>query len=90
MAKILYLFLFVIPSGVLGAAFSFASEPIYVTYAEAPRLWGSTVMGDQAIAGGIMWVPGWAIYFVALSIVFAVWMQREDQAGMEQAGPSSR
>ena len=90
MAKILYLFLFIIPSGVLGAAFSFAPQPIYVTYAEAPRLWGSTVMGDQAIAGGIMWVPGWAIYFVALSIVFAVWMQREDQADMEQAGPSSR
>jgi cytochrome c oxidase assembly factor CtaG len=38
-------------------------------------------MDDQAIAGGIMWVPGWAIYFVALSIVFAIWMRREDAAG---------
>jgi len=79
LAKVLYLFLFVIPNGVLGAAFAFAPQPIYVTYAEAPRLWGSTAMGDQAVAGGIMWVPGWAVYFVALSIVFAVWMQREDQ-----------
>jgi len=90
LAKVLYLFLFVIPNGVLGAAFSFAPQPIYTTYAEAPRLWGSTVMGDQAVAGGIMWVPGWAVYFVALSIVFAVWMQHEDRAGAEQADSSSR
>jgi putative membrane protein len=90
LAKVLYLFLFVIPSGVLGAAFSFAPQPIYETYAKAPRLWGTTVMGDQAVAGGVMWVPGWAVYFVALSIVFAVWMQHEDRAGAEQADSSSR
>jgi putative membrane protein len=81
LVKVLYLFLFVIPSGVLGAVFAFAPQPLYATYAQAPRLWDTTVMGDQATAGGIMWVPGWAIYFVALSIVFAVWMRREDRAG---------
>jgi putative membrane protein len=77
--KVLYLFLFVIPSGVLGAVIAFAPQPLYAAYAAAPRLWGLGVMDDQAIAGGIMWVPGWAIYFVALSIVFAAWMRREEQ-----------
>lgn len=81
LAQVVYLFLFVIPSGVLGAVFAFAPQPLYAYYTEVPRLWGSTVMGDQATAGGIMWVPGWAIYFVALSIVFALYMQREEQAG---------
>jgi len=81
LAQIVYLFAFVIPSGVLGAVFAFAPEPIYQTYVQAPRLWGLDVMGDQAIAGGIMWVPGWAIYFTALSIVFAVWMRREEKVG---------
>lgn len=80
LAKIVYLFLFVIPSGILGAVFAFAQQPIYATYAAAPRLWGLTVLDDQALAGGIMWVPGWAIYFAALSIVFAVWMRKEDSA----------
>ena len=81
LAQIVYLFLFVIPSGVLGAVFAFAQTPIYSTYAQAPRLWGLDAMADQATAGGIMWVPGWAIYFTALSIVFALWMRREDANG---------
>ena len=81
LAKIAYLFAFVLPSGVLGAAFAFARQPIYATYASAPRLWGLSPMDDQALAGGIMWIPGWAIYFVALSIVFALWMRREEQSG---------
>jgi len=78
LAKIVYLFLFVIPSGILGAVFAFAQQPIYATYAAAPRLWNLTALDDQALAGGIMWVPGWAIYFVALSIVFAIWIRKED------------
>lgn len=81
LAKIVYLFLFVIPGGALGAVFAFAQQPIYALYANAPRLWDLTVLDDQALAGGIMWVPGWGIYFVALSIVFAAWMKREEEAG---------
>ncbi|MGH7462218.1 MAG: cytochrome c oxidase assembly protein [Longimicrobiales bacterium] len=78
LAQIVYLFLFVIPSGVIGAVFAFAQVPIYAYYAGVPRLWSLTVLDDQALAGAIMWVPGWAIYFVALSIVFAAWMKREE------------
>jgi putative membrane protein len=78
-AKIVYLFLYVIPSGILGAIFAFAQAPLYPYYAGvATRLWELSVLDDQALAGAIMWVPGWAIYFIALSIVFAVWMNRED------------
>jgi putative membrane protein len=90
LAQIVYLFLFVVPSGILGAAFAFARQPIYPYYVDAPRLWNLTMMDDQALAGGIMWVPGWAIYFVALSIVFAVWMRREEQAGEGQATQAPR
>jgi len=89
LAQVVYLFLFVIPSGVLGAVFAFAPQPLYAYYTEVPRLWGTTVMGDQATAGGIMWVPGWAIYFVALSIVFAVWMRREEREGAQPATPNT-
>lgn len=83
LAKIVYLFLFVVPSGIIGALFAFAQQPIYSYYVDAPRLWGLSVMEDQALAGGIMWVPGWAIYFVALSIVFALWMRQEEAAGKQ-------
>ena len=87
LAQVVYLFLFVIPSGILGAIFAFADRPLYTYYTEVPRLWGMTVMGDQATAGGIMWVPGWTVYFVALSVVFAVYMRREEQAGGQPTAP---
>jgi putative membrane protein len=89
MAQIVYLFLYVIPGGVLGAAFAFADRPLYAAYANAPRVWNLTPLDDQALAGGIMWVPGWAIYFVALSIVFAVWMKREDQSTTHPTQPTT-
>lgn len=83
-AKIVYLFLYVIPSGILGAIFSFAQVPLYPYYASVTtRLWELSVLDDQALAGAIMWVPGWAIYFIALSIVFALWMNREDAAAKQ-------
>jgi putative membrane protein len=48
LAKIVYLFLFVVPSGILGAVFAFAQQPIYPFYVDAPRLWDLSVLEDQA------------------------------------------
>ena len=42
----------------LSAVLSFSDHVIYSSYALAPRLWGISALGDQAAAGGIMWVPG--------------------------------
>ena len=41
------------------------------THAAAPRLFGTTALGDQASAGVIMWVPG-SIAFLVPAVVVAV------------------
>lgn len=44
--------------GLLGALLTFAPEPMYLHHFVAPVAWGLTPLGDQQLAGLIMWVPG--------------------------------
>ena len=74
LAQMLYLFAHTLPSGVLGAMFTFAGSPIYPHYADAPRVWSSlTPVADQELGGVIMWVIGGSFYLVAFAIVFLRW-----------------
>ncbi len=78
--QILYLFLDAIPSTVLGAIFVFGTEVLYPAYASAPRIIGASALDDQMVAGLIMAMPGAMIYLIALSIVFFLWLGREEHA----------
>lgn len=55
----------------LCAILAFTEHVLYPTYAAAPRLFGTTALGDQASAGVIMWVPG-SIAFLVPAVVVAV------------------
>src|ERR1700722_13190237 len=48
----------------LSAFLIFSKHVVYPTSELAPRLWGISGLGDQAIAGGIMWVPGSIVFLV--------------------------
>lgn len=78
--QILYLFLDAVPSTILGAIFVFATEVMYPAYAAAPRIFGISALDDQLFAGLMMAMPGAMIYLAALSIVFFLWIGREEQA----------
>lgn len=72
--QMLYLFAHTLPSGVLGAMFTFAGEAIYPRYANAPRVWDAlTPVLDQELGGVIMWVIGGTFYLGAFAIVFLRW-----------------
>jgi putative membrane protein len=73
--QILYLFLSCQPMVVLGALFTFASQPLYAPYAAAPRLFGISALTDQQLGGLIMWIPGSLVYLGVLSVVFFVWVE---------------
>jgi putative membrane protein len=75
---LLYLFLESLPPTILGALITFAGEPLYPSYAAAPRLWGLSVAIDQQLGGLIMWIPGALVYFVVLTGVFFRWLNREE------------
>ena len=75
--RLLYVCLQTIPSGLIGALITLSSGALYTTYAMAPRITALSPRADQQLAGLIMWIGGWAIYFVVLTIVFFAWANRE-------------
>jgi putative membrane protein len=77
-AQLLYFFVLPIPTSIVGALITFAGDPLYSSYADAPRLWGLSASLDQEIAGLLMWVPGKLIFWTAMGIAFFRWFSDED------------
>jgi len=59
-----YLFLGMFPSGALAAFLVFCDRVIYPSYATVHSIFGISAIGDQVIAGGLMWVLGAFIYLI--------------------------
>jgi putative membrane protein len=72
----MYLFLQSLPPTVLGALMSLTSTVLYPTYELAPRITIWTAIQDQTVAGLVMWLPGALGYFVVLSGIFYVWVEK--------------
>jgi putative membrane protein len=73
----LYLFLGQIPMQILGAIITFADQPLYTWYQNAPRTWGISVLDDQKLGGLLMWVPGNMWIWGAMSVLFFQWARKE-------------
>lgn len=69
LAMVPYLLLADVQTSILSAIFSFGSEPLYETYALAPRISSLSALEDQALAGALMWVPGTVVLLTALLAV---------------------
>jgi putative membrane protein len=80
----LYLFLNAMFMMVLGIVFTFAPDPFYAPYTQAPRLWGMSAAADQQVGGLIMWYPGNLPYAVLLVTRFYQWFDGADPGRMEQ------
>jgi putative membrane protein len=83
--QLLYICFQTIPSGLIGALITLNDGVLYATYAAAPRVTALSPRADQQLAGLIMWVGGWAIFFVVLTIVFFVWAGREQARTLRTA-----
>ena len=78
-ARILYLFLQMPQNTFLGLVIYMAGEPLYRHYVTTVRTWGPTPLADQQVAGGLMWVIGDVIFFIAILGVVAAWMRSEER-----------
>jgi len=59
----------------LAVVLAFAQSPVYPAYGtEAHRPGGLSALGDQAIAAGVMWVPGSLAYSIAFVIFGYRWL----------------
>lgn len=64
-----YLLFADIQNTALSAFLIFSERVLYPTYAAVPRLWGISVMEDQAAAGAIMWVPGSMLFLIPVAVL---------------------
>lgn len=81
--QMLYIFLQTVPGGLVGAMIALTDSVLYRTYAEAPRITALSARADQQLAGLIMWIGSWALFFVVLTIVFFVWAKHDQVQGLE-------
>ena len=77
--RMLYLFAFSIPMSIISAIISLAPEAMYPWYVASPRVWNISALDDQQLGGLIMWVPGMIVFWLAITVVFFRWSNREDR-----------
>ncbi|MGH7469830.1 MAG: cytochrome c oxidase assembly protein [Longimicrobiales bacterium] len=78
-ARMLYLFALGIPMSVVSALITLSADVLYAWYSEAPRVFRLSALDDQQMGGLIMWVPGMMVYWVAITILFFRWSNREER-----------
>jgi putative membrane protein len=78
--RVVYLLLAMPQQSFLGLAIHQADDPLYPHYQTLARNWGPTVLGDQHLAGTIMWVAGDFLFIGALVFAVLAWMRHEQRA----------
>jgi putative membrane protein len=82
-AAVFFVFTTAIHTGILGAMLTFASGPLYPIYSAPAARRGIDMLGDQQIAGLLMWIPAGVVLTLTGLALFAAWIgesARRDQA----------
>ena len=76
--QMIYLLFMSIAQIVVFAPITFAEQPIYEYYVQAPSIWGIDDITDQQVGGLIMKVGGGALFMTLLVLTFFRWHSREE------------
>lgn len=79
-AAVLFAFGGALQGTVLGALMTLARAPWYRAHAGGPESFGATLLGDQQLAGLLMWVPGGLVYLAAGLASFAACLRAAREA----------
>lgn len=69
-APVIYMLVTKLFVGMLGIVITFAPDPLYDFYVDAPRVWGLTPLDDQGLAGAIMAVEQSIVMGIVLAWLF--------------------
>jgi putative membrane protein len=78
--RMLLLFAVGILNTFLAVLITFATSPWYQGYALTTDSWGLSHLGDQQLAGAIMWVPGGFVYLFGALGLLSGWLRSSDQS----------
>ncbi|MDQ3955850.1 MAG: cytochrome c oxidase assembly protein [Actinomycetota bacterium] len=82
--RMIYLFGQSILPTVPASFLTFAEGVVYKFYADVPRLWGTSVVGDQQVAGLIMKLGGGLLLWSIIVVLFFKWSAREEGGHTEE------
>jgi putative copper resistance protein D len=88
--RILYLFLAMPVTAILGLAIYGSDRLLYPHYALASPLIGVSPIADQHLAGALMWEGGMLVMVVALAAVLLDWMRRDEREAERMDGRLAR
>ena len=75
--RAMYVFLQMPQNTFLAVTILNAPAPLYPHYATLARTWGPSVIDDQRIAGGLMWIGGDILFVAAIAAILVGWMAHE-------------
>ena len=78
-ARILYTFTAWIPNSILGAGLALSPEPLFRYYVQRATTTGVDPMGDEILAGLIMWIPGDLLFLGILLILVVAFFENEER-----------
>jgi putative membrane protein len=78
-ARLLYLFVAMPVTAVLGLALYSSDQILYPYYAQATAAFGVSPLADQHLAGAIMWEGGMLLMVPLLAYVLIDWMNRDER-----------
>ena len=76
---ILLVFVTMLAGAALGALITFSSTVLYPIYGAGARLWGTTPLADQQVAGAVMWIPPGAVLFLTVIFLALRWFDDVDR-----------
>lgn len=76
--KLMYVFLQMPQSAFLGVAIYGSEHVLYKHYETLQLTWGPSPLGDQQMAGMLMWVGGDMCFLIALGYVIYRWVKHEE------------
>lgn len=80
-AAVLYVFTTAVHTGLLGAMVTFAGTPLYDVYLGPAAARGIDPLGDQQVAGLLMWVPAGFVFTTLGIALFAAWLGEAERRG---------
>jgi putative membrane protein len=75
--QMIYLFVLGVPMMVIAALITFSQSELYTWYAQAPRIFGLSLIEDQQLGGIIMWAPGALTLWLSITWIYFRWARHE-------------
>jgi putative membrane protein len=63
----------------LGVSIYSSEHVLYKHYETLQRTWGPSALGDQQMAGVIMWIGGDLLFLTAMAYVIYGWVKQEER-----------